>query len=229
MEAELATLAAERNAERAELRAGLEAGRAERLRLEAIAQEAESQRHQIEVALEEKTQALRGELAAQTAALEQAVTEWRRLHSTLQMRDIAQQALISERASERQKHQHALVQALAEQERLINQVADQQVEVTAMVEEVHASSHLTAAGRFALDIGRDLRQLLDEIDGHAKALLAEYPVDGPVRRGLEALRAEALRAASLGRQFLQAAGRQPSLLTAEAPFATTHATTQRRM
>ena len=64
---------------------------------------------------------------------------------------------------------------------------------------------LAAAGRLALDIARELVSAVADIDARAACLLvAECPVDSSSREEVEQLRADAVRAASLARQILQA-------------------------
>jgi len=105
---------------------------------------------------------------------------------------------------ERARLEEAAGAAVAQQKASEKALADQRVELESMDLATRRIEPLAAAGRLALDVARELVTAVADIDARAACLVAECPADSSSREEVEQLRADAVRAASLARQILQA-------------------------
>lgn len=105
---------------------------------------------------------------------------------------------------ERTRLEDAVAAAIAQQKASEKTLADHRIELQSMDLAARRTEPLAAAGRLALDIARELVTAVADIDARAACLVAECPVDSSSREEVEQLRADAVRAASLARQILQA-------------------------
>jgi chromosome segregation ATPase len=121
------------------------------------------------------------------------------------------QQLSNDHSAERARHteertrlEDATAAAIAQQKASEKTLADHRIELQSMDLAARRIEPLAAAGRLALDIARELVTAVADIDARAACLVAECPVDSSNREEVEQLRADAVRAASLARQILQA-------------------------
>jgi PAS domain S-box-containing protein len=82
--------------------------------------------------------------------------------------------------------------------------ADQRVELEALDENARSLECLAGVGRAALAATRELETMILAVEAHTEFLLARTAVDADDREAIEALRGEAITAASLVRQIIQA-------------------------
>jgi PAS domain S-box-containing protein len=172
----------------------------------------------------------RNHLELQRAQLADAVAERGRLETLLEQSETTKQALAAEygelQATLVEQHQRELqsrdyeaqqqlaalraqlTQAIAERQQLDTLLQQrEQVLAETKVEAQYLNMMLTqvtplaAAGRLALEIGGELRSIMEAIDGHASLVLAQSLPNSQCREAAEALRGDALRAAWLTRQF----------------------------
>ena len=70
---------------------------------------------------------------------------------------------------------------------------------------------LAAAGRAALEIARDLHTVVEAVDARTQHLLAQSSTEEADRHVIEALRDDAIAAASLTRQIVKSTAAAPGL------------------
>jgi chromosome segregation ATPase len=95
--------------------------------------------------------------------------------------------------------------------RVLKAFADQRSELRRWQEAAIQLEPLAAAGRLAIDLARDLQETLGHVDARTRFLLTLCSSEGIPRSAIETLRADALRAASLARQFTSPTVREPQL------------------
>ena len=103
---------------------------------------------------------------------------------------------------------------------MVKALADQRVELQRWQDAATELEPLAAAGRLAGDVAGELQEVLIHVDERAKFVLTLCSSDAVPRAEIETLRADALRAASLARQFALSKVRQPEVpLPSEPTFA----------
>jgi hypothetical protein len=149
--------------------------------------------------------------------LEQTMSEQQRLKTLLEERDVEQERLMVEHQRTIVEHQrvttehrtdHAqaerdLADAASRTDEVVKALENRRVELQSVERNARNLESLAAAGRLALDIGRELHTLVAAVDTRAKFLLDQCSLDAADREEIEALRGDAIRAASLARQIVQ--------------------------
>jgi PAS domain S-box-containing protein len=143
-------------------------------------------------------------LDAARTELAQARAEQERLTEVLDARERANQDLVAETDTWRAEVEQHRTATAREQARLEKALADQRVEERSLEENVRHLEELATAGRAALAIGAELQTVLDAVDARTQHLLTETATEAADRHVIEALREDAIEAASLTRQILQA-------------------------
>ena len=147
--------------------------------------------------------------------LERAIADRQHFATTLAERDLA----IAGHEAKRAEAEQALAAAVARRATIEKVLADQEVERQAVEENAQNLERLAAAGRAALEVGRDLQTIMEAVDARTQHLLREAALDAENRHIFEALRIDAIDASSLARQLLQVDG--GTLTTAAASKAET--------
>jgi hypothetical protein len=179
----LRQLEAERMAARAELKQAI----ADRQRLESALQDVESQH-----------QHLAASHAAERSCLQQLQQE---LASEYRRELRAREQEVAGRVAAEQAQLERAASTEAERNRLAKAAADQEVALHASADHTRRLAPLAAAGRAALDVGAQLRDLAQEVDNRATRILAGCPLDAPERADLQLLRARAICVAALTREL----------------------------
>jgi hypothetical protein len=133
-------------------------------------------------------------------------------HSRLQQ---LEQELASERRAAHAREQDAAANAVAhqahlsrvanieaERARLARAVADYEITMQALAENARRLAPFAAAGRVALEVGTQLRDLIEDVDLRSARILAQCDLDSPERGDLERLRARAIAVAALAHEIL---------------------------
>ena len=121
----------------------------------------------------------------------------------LEEREAEHQQLLAERQAERERLERELADAAAQAEEYSKALADRRVELQSIERNSRNLELLAAAGRLALDIGRELQSLVAAVDVRARLLLDQCSLESADRDEIEALRSDVIRAASLARQIVQ--------------------------
>ena len=165
--------------------------------------------------------------------LEQALAERQRLGALLREHEADRQRLMAEHAQVQQNlaEEHQLALLLKEREvrqmlanlraELGQALADHRVDLQSMDENARNLEPLAAAGRLALEVGRELQTVVAALAARARSLLAQCPPEAADRQEIEALRGEAIRAASLTRYIVQG-NAEPATVAVSASVVTTH-------
>jgi hypothetical protein len=132
--------------------------------------------------------------------LERAIADRQHFAMTLDERDAA----VAEHQAKRAEAEEALATAVAGRTTIEKALADQGVALRAMDENARNLERLAATGRVAIEVGRELQTIIDAVDARTQHLLGESALDAENRHIFEALRVDAIDAASLTRQILQA-------------------------
>ncbi|HTF88189.1 MAG TPA: PAS domain S-box protein [Planctomycetota bacterium] len=132
--------------------------------------------------------------------LERAVADRQHFAETLDQRDV----VIADHEAKRTEAARALADAVAQSTAIEKVLADQGVALRAMDENARNLERLAATGRVALEVGRELQTIIEAVDARTQHLLGESALDADNRHVFEALRVDAIDAASLARQILQA-------------------------
>jgi hypothetical protein len=185
----------------------------------------------LEVALEEREANRQHE--GLRAELEQALAGQQRLGALVGEYQADRQRLATEHAQAQQalaeEHQLALLlkerevrQMLANLRAELGQaLADHRVDLQSMDENARNLEPLAAAGRLALEVGRELQTVVASLVARARSLLAQCSPEAADRQEIEALRGDAIRAASLTRYIVQGNAEAPTVAVS-ARGATTH-------
>lgn len=198
----------------------LDEARAERLPLEASLAEHEStrqllaahaaERERFHKALAEDHERVvaaeregRQQMNALQSKLDGAVAEHLRLEDLLEEQESYRKALGARHTAERAEAERALAAARMEREQALKALADQRVELQSLDENTRSLEPLASAGRLALEVGHELRCRVAAVNASARSLLLRCEETSADRQQIEALLAEANRAASLVRQFVQ--------------------------
>jgi chromosome segregation ATPase len=91
----------------------------------------------------------------------------------------------------------------AKSEQLDQALANRNVKLSAVEQTIQELEPLARLGRAAREVAKELRSTTQSMDAHADHLLGVTPVASDCREEIERLRAEAVRAHSLARQFVE--------------------------
>jgi hypothetical protein len=138
------------------------------------------------------------------AELALAVADQRRLQTLLGRAEAEHQRLMAAHSADRAAAERSLGEAAVKKNRIVKALADQRVELQQWRETACALEPLAAAGRVALQLSREMHDLIANVDDRARTLLAASALEAAHRPEIEALRADAMRAASLARQLSRA-------------------------
>jgi PAS domain S-box-containing protein len=139
--------------------------------------------------------------------LERAIADRQHFATTLDERDVT----IAAHAAKRAEDEQALAAAVARQAQIERALAAQRLELQTVGENARTLERLAAAGRVALAVGRELETIVAAVDARTQYLLVESALDSENRHLFEALRIDAIDAASLTRQILQAHDETPMI------------------
>jgi len=158
--------------------------------------------------LSSREQEHRSIIAHLQAELALSMADQQRVQALLAQSEAEQKRLVAEYAADRGQAERALGEAMLKKNQILKVLADQRVELRQLADNSRSLEPLAAAGRLAVDVGRELQELTAEIDSRARFLLSLSTLESSYRSELETLRAEAIRAASLARQFTLVNARQ---------------------
>jgi hypothetical protein len=159
-------------------------------------------------ALAERESANGERIASLQLELGQAVSDQMRLQTLVAQGEGRQKRVVAEYAADRAQAERALGEAIFKKNRVLKALADQRVELQRWQDAATELEPLAAAGRLAADVAGELHEVLRQIDEQAKFVLTLCSSDAVPRAEIETLRADALRAASLARQFVLSKARQ---------------------
>lgn len=187
----LALLIQERDADCQRVAAEFEQANAERQRLAQVVEERDADRERV------------------AAELEEANAERQRLAQVVEERDADRQRVAAEYSAERAQAEQAFAAAALKEAETQKALADNRVELQCLDENARNLERLAAAGRVALEVGRELQTIGAAVDARTQYLLARSSLEGEDRHVVEALRNDAMCAASLARQIVQAGAEPP--------------------
>jgi hypothetical protein len=170
----------------------------ERLRI----QEALAEEHQF--ALQERDNEARLRVDDLKQTLQGALAESQRLERLVEAGQADRRMLLADHDAARAVTERALAAAAEQSDRIAQALAAQRAELQISEDHTRRLEPLAAAGRLALEISRELQDVLASLDDRARRLLAGSTSQGADRDTIEAVRREAVRAASLARQVMQA-------------------------
>jgi len=176
------------------LRSELDQSQAMRARLATLLDERETEHQRL---LEERS--------ADGRLLDESRAEQQRLTMLLAQRESDFQGLAADAEADRVLAEQRLAEALREQAEIEKSLADARVELRSVDDNGRSLEWLAAAGRAAIEIARELETIVEAVDARTHHLLAQSSTGGPDRHVIEALRDDAIGAASLVRQIAQAA------------------------
>jgi hypothetical protein len=196
-------------AEQAELLQTIAREQSERRRLEADrgALRAELERH--EAADRERALVVRdrerSELVANLQAeVALATADQKRLQMLLARAEADQQRQTASHAAERAELQRTLGEATLRRNQIAKQLADERVELKQWRDAACELEPMAAAGRLAIQLARELHDLVASVDERTRLLLDVSHLDASYRPIVETLRADALRTAFLARRLAHA-------------------------
>ncbi len=172
----------------------------ERLRIEQTLQE----EHQ--AALQKKEQEARRRIDDLKQTLQATLGESQRLEMLIEAGQADRRKLVAEHEAARAASERALATAAEQSDRIAQALAVQRAELQISEDQTRRLEPLAAAGRLALEVTRELQDVLASLDDRARRLLAGMAgsANTPAEREMiEAVRREAVRAASLARQVVQ--------------------------
>ena len=108
-------------------------------------------------------------------------------------------------SAERADVERSLGEATIKKNQLFKKLSDQRVEMQQWQAQARTLEPLATAGRLAGQLARELHELVANLDERARLLLGVSRLDAGYRPVVEALRADAMRAASLARQLSRSA------------------------
>jgi len=189
------------DAARAELERAIELARSE------VAQAAQTFKHTLATKERERSEII-ADLQAELAL---SVAGERRLQMLLGRAESEKAQLVAAHAADRLAVERSTGEVNAKGRQLTKVLADQTVELQQWQETAHELEPLAASGRLAAQIANDVLALIARLDDRTRALLGATALDASFRADVEAMRADAIRAASLSRQLAQpGAAAQPS-------------------
>jgi hypothetical protein len=136
--------------------------------------------------------------------VEQASAETARLLALVEERETYYQGVVGEHVAACAEAEQAAAEALTKQSEIEKALADQRVKLEALDQNSRNIEWLAAVGRAGYEIGRELQTILNAIDARTEFLLAESQLEAAHRHVVEALRGDAVTAASLARQIVLA-------------------------
>ena len=161
-----------------------------------------AQDHQRAVAIRDRE---RAEIIANLQAeLALANADQKRLQTLLGRAEADHQRLVAAHAAEKTAAERALGEATFKRSQVVKALADQRVELQQWRDTACALEPLANLGRVAMQLAREMHDLVANLDDRAKFLLSVALLDANYRPEVEALRADAMRAASLARQLSRA-------------------------
>ena len=163
----------------------------------------------LEQALATREGANRERIANLQLELAQAVSDQMRLQAAAAQGEGRLKRLVAEGGADRAQAERALGEAIFKKNKVVKALADQRVELQRWQDAATELEPLAAAGRLAGDVAGELQEVLAHVDEQAKFVLTLCSSDAVSRAEIETLRADALRAASLARQFALSKVRQP--------------------
>ena len=183
-------------------------------------------RHDSVVEVERRLAETMDEAAREKAAGDQIVslqTELGMVVSQLRLQtlpveeDQPQEGVSGDRAADGARAERTPDVDILEEDGALKALVDQHAELLQWRETAIELEPLAAAGRLAATVARELQEILGRVDARAQLLLTRGTSEAGARSHIESLRADALRAASLARQFATPTIRQPEAATAAAP------------
>ena len=142
------------------------------------------------------------------AELALAVADQRRLQTLLARAEADQQRLAATQSADRAAAERSLGEVSVAKSQLLKALADERIELQQWRDTACSLEPLAAAGRIAVQLAREMHDLVASLDDRARVLLSTSQLDSTSRTEIEALRADAMRAVSLVRQLARAnAGR----------------------
>ena len=179
----------------------------------------------LEQALATRESANRERIANLQLELAQAVSDQMRLQAAAAQGEGRLKRVMAESGADRAQAERALGEAIFTRNKVVKALADQRVELQRWQDAAAELEPLAAAGRLAGDVVGELQEVLTHVDEQAKFVLTLCSSDAVSRAEIETLRADALRAASLARQFALSKVRhlevplaiEPKTVSADAP------------
>ena len=167
-----------------------------------------AEEHQLALLLKEREG--RQQLDSVRIELDRALADRQRFAKMLDEHDFSHQRTAAEQVATRAEAERALAAAVLKQTELEKALADQRVELQAVAENARNLEWLAAAGRVAMAVGRELQTIVEAVDVRTQHLLVESALDADKRHVIEALRGDAIEAASLTRQIVHGNAETPS-------------------
>ena len=164
--------------------------------------------HALDQTLATRESANRERIANLQLELAQAVSDQMRLQASAAQGEGRLKRATAEYAADRAQAERAIGEAIFKKNRVLKALADQRVELQRWQDAATELEPLAAAGRLAADVAGELQEVLKHVDEQAKFVLTLCSSDAIPRAEIETLRADALRAASLARQFALSKVRQ---------------------
>jgi hypothetical protein len=168
-------------------------------------------------ALATRESANRERIANLQLELAQAVSDQMRLQASAAQGEGRLKRVVAECNADRTDAERALGEAIFKKNKVLKALADQRVELQRWQDAATELEPLAAAGRLAADVAGELQEVLRHVDEQAKFVLTLCSSEAVPRAEVETLRADALRAASLARQFALAKVRQPEVPVESGP------------
>jgi chemotaxis protein MotB len=154
---------------------------------------------------DEAAQATR-RVAAVEAELAQALSSQQAIVSRLKEMETAERRRAEQSATERAHTEEALLASALRQEQLAKSLADNRIELDALNEQLRLTETMVASAWLAAGVGRELQRYVVSIEARTKYLLGQSSLEAGTRTDVEALRVDAVRAASLARQITRPVG-----------------------
>ena len=148
------------------------------------------------------------------AELALAVADQRRLQTLLARAEADQQRLAATQSADRAAAERSLGEVSVAKSQLLKALADERIELQQWRDTACSLEPLAAAGRIAVQLAREMHDLVASLDDRARVLLSTSQLDSTSRTEIEALRADAMRAVSLVRQLARASAGRASGETA---------------
>jgi hypothetical protein len=146
-----------------------------------------------------------GELVANLQAeLALALADQKRLQMLLARAEADQQRQAASQAAERAAMERTLGEATLKRSQMAKQLADERVELKQWRDAACELEPMAAAGRMAMQLSRELHDVITALDDRTRLLLDVSRLDAGYRPVIEALRADAMRTAMLARRLSQA-------------------------
>ncbi len=158
-------------------------------------------------AMQQREQEARQRIDDLKATLQATLGESQRLEMLIEKGQAERRNLVADHDAARAVAERALAAAAEQSDRIAQALAVQRAELQISEDQTRRLEPLAAAGRLALEISRELQDVLTSLDDRARRLLAGAvgsATQTADRDMIEAVRRDAVRAASLARQVVQA-------------------------